>query len=110
MDKSKGIISLPVLLGTSKAKKMAQLLLLSQFVLAAYLFMQGYLGYGVFFLLFVIPTLLETLKVFNEPRPEEMPEGFREEVWPLWFAPYGFAYTRKFSGFFLLMLIVELFI
>lgn len=110
MDKSKGIYSLPVMLGTSKSKKVAQLLMLSQFVLATYLFMQGYLSYGVLLLLLVIPTLLETLKVFNKPRPEEMPEGFREEVWPLWFAPYAFAYTRKFSLFFLLMLITELFI
>lgn len=110
MDKSKGIYSLPVMLGTNKSKKVAQLLMLSQFALAAYLFVQGYLGYGVVFLLFVIPTLLETLKVFSKPRPEEMPEDFREEVWPLWFAPYAFAYTRKFSLFFLLMLITELFI
>lgn len=110
MDKSKGIYSLPVMLGTSKAKKVAQLLMLSQFVLATYLFMQGYVSYGVLFLLLAIPTLLDTLQVFNKSRPEEMPEGFREEVWPLWYAPYAFAYTRKFSLFFLLMLITELFI
>lgn len=110
MDKSKGIYSLPVILGTRNAKKVAQLLLVSQFALAAYLFINGYLGYSVLFLLLVIPTLFETLQVFNKPRPERMPEGFRAEVWPLWFAPYAFAYTRKFSGFFLLMLIAELFI
>jgi 1,4-dihydroxy-2-naphthoate octaprenyltransferase len=36
-----------------------------------------------------------------------MPEGFREEVWPLWFAPNAFVYTRSFSLFFLLMLVIE---
>lgn len=110
MDKSKGIFSLPVILGTNKAKKLAQLLLISQYVLATYLFLQGYLGYGVLLLLLAIPTLLETLQVFSKSRPEEMPADFREEVWPLWFAPYAFAYTRKFSFFFLLMLITEIFI
>lgn len=107
MDKSKGIYSLPVLLGTNKAKKCAQLMLLAQYVLAFVLFLQGVVNYSVIILLFTVPTLLQTLKVFNEPRPETMPEDFRSEVWPLWFAPYAFAYTRKFSLYFLLMLLVN---
>lgn len=110
MDKSKGIYSLPVLLGTNKSKKTVQLMLLSQFVLAGYLFIQGHLGLSVFLLLLVIPVMLQTLKVFNEPRPESIPDSFRSEVWPLWFAPHAFAYTRKFSLYFLLMLIANFFL
>lgn len=110
MDKSKGIFSLPVLLGTNKAKKLAQLMLLAQFVLATYLYMKGYLTISVLFLLLALPILLRTLKVFNQPRPSEMPKDFREEVWPLWFAPFAFAYTRQFSLYFLLMLIANFFL
>lgn len=107
MDKSKGIYSLPVLLGEKNARYVAQIMMLSQFALATYLYINGYLGLGVLLLLLVAPTLIKTCKVFNQSRPSEMPEGFRQEVWPLWFAPHAFQYTRRFSLFFLLMLIVE---
>lgn len=107
MDKSKGIYSLPVLLGENKSRKVAQIIMLSQYTLATYLYINGYLGLGVLLLLLVLPTLIQTVKVFNQPRPNEMPTGFRQEVWPLWFAPHAFQYTRRFSLFFLLMLIVE---
>lgn len=107
MDKSKGIYSLPVLLGEKNARYVAQIMMLSQFALATYLYINGYLGLGVLLLLLVVPTLIKTCKVFNQSRPSEMPEGFRQEVWPLWFAPHAFQYTRRFSLFFLLMLIVE---
>ena len=107
MDKSKGIYSLPVVLGESNSRKVAQLIMLSQYALATYLYISGYLGLGVLLLLLVIPTLIQTCKVFSQPRPNEMPQGFRQEVWPLWFAPHAFQYTRRFSLFFLLMLIVE---
>lgn len=107
MDKSKGIYSLPVLLGEKKSRQVAQLIMLSQYALASYLYIRGYLSLSVLLLLFVLPTLFQTYKVFNQPRPTEMPEGFRHEVWPLWFAPHAFQYTRRFSMFFLLMLITE---
>ncbi len=64
--------------------------MLSQYVLAAYLYINGYLGLGVLLLLLALPTLIQTYKVFNQIRPSEMPQGFRQEVWPLWFAPHAF--------------------
>lgn len=107
MDKSKGIYSLPVLLGAKKSRKAVQLMMVSQYFLAAYIYLNGYIGLSILVLLFTIPTLLQTFKVFSFSRPDKMPEGFREEVWPLWFAPNAFVYTRRFSMFFLLMLIIE---
>ncbi|AOW75728.1 ubiquinone biosynthesis protein UbiA [Colwellia sp. PAMC 20917] len=107
MDKSKGIYSLPVLLGEKKSRKVAQIIMLSQYALTGYLYINGYLGLGVLLLLLALPTLIQTLNVFNQIRPNEMPQGFRQEVWPLWFAPHAFQYTRRFSLFFLLMLVVE---
>lgn len=107
MDKSKGIYSLPVLLGAAKSRKAVQLMMLFQYVLAAYIYLNGYIGISILVLLFAIPTLISTFKIFNLERPKSMPEGFREEVWPLWFAPHAFLYTRRFSSFFLLMLIIE---
>ena len=107
MDKSKGIYSLPVLLGSSHSRKVVQLMMLSQYFLATYIYLNGYIGLSIFVLLFTIPVFINTFKVFNHDRPKEMPEGFREEVWPLWFAPNAFVYTRQFSLFFLIMLVIE---
>lgn len=107
MDRSKGIYSLPVLLGAAHARKTVQFMMLSQYFLAAYIYLNGYIGLSIFVLLFTVPTLITTLKTFNHDRPESMPEGFRKEVWPLWFAPHAFQYTRRFSLFFLLMLVIE---
>jgi 1,4-dihydroxy-2-naphthoate octaprenyltransferase len=107
MDKSKGIYSLPVLLGSAYSRKAVQLMMLSQYILAAYIYLNGYIGISILILLLAIPTLIQTFKVFNQERPENMPDGFREEVWPLWFAPHAFLYTRRFSMFFLLMLVIE---
>tara|TARA_R110001592_G_scaffold408_1_gene2279 strand:+ start:847 stop:1851 length:1005 start_codon:yes stop_codon:yes gene_type:complete len=107
MDRSKGIYSLPVLLGAAHARKAVQLMMLSQYFLATYIYLNGYIGISILVLLFTVPTLIQTFKVFNHDRPENMPEGFRKEVWPLWFAPHAFLYTRRFSLFFLLMLVIE---
>jgi 1,4-dihydroxy-2-naphthoate octaprenyltransferase len=107
MDTQKKIHSLPVLLGEKKALAVSKLMLISPFLLAGYLFSIQVIGYGVLLLLFAVPTMLQTLKVFNQARPKEMPEGFRAEVWPLWYAPHAFQFTRKFSLYFLLMLVAE---
>jgi 1,4-dihydroxy-2-naphthoate octaprenyltransferase len=107
MDKSKGIYSLPVLLGSVYSRKAVQLMMLSQYILATYIYLNGYIGISILVLLFTIPTLIQIFKVFNHERPENMPDGFRQEVWPLWFAPHAFVYTRRVSMFFLLMLVLE---
>mgnify|MGYP003385542744 FL=1 len=107
MDKSKGIYSLPVILGEKNSRKAVQLMMASQYFLATYIYLNDYISISILVLLFTIPTLIQTFKVFSFKRPNEMPEGFREEVWPLWFAPNAFVYTRRFSMFFLLMLIIE---
>lgn len=110
MDKEKKIYSLPVLLGERLARKIAQLMILSPFVVGVYLFSVDVLSYGLFFLTIALPVMVSTMKVFAKPRPETMPEGFRKEVWPLWYAPHAFQFTRRFSLAFLLMLIAEYFL
>lgn len=107
MDKSKEIYSLPVLLGEPLARKIAQLMMVSPFIVAAYLFSENILGYGVLFLVITLPVVIRTMTIFANNRPEVMPEGFREEVWPLWYAPHAFQYTKRFSLAFLLMLLTD---
>ena len=40
--------------------------------------------------------------------PEDKPEGYRSDIWPLWFVAYAFDHNKKFGGLFLLGLIAQL--
>jgi 1,4-dihydroxy-2-naphthoate octaprenyltransferase len=47
---------------------------------------------------------------FGAEKPDTRPSRFPEEVWPLWYAPQAFDHTRKFSGWFLLALLLEIYL
>ncbi len=55
-------------------------------------------------------TARRVIGVYRADKPETRPERFPEEVWPLWYAPFAFDHTRKFSGWFLLALLLEIFL
>ena len=48
---------------------------------------------------------LMVLKVLNNPRPAQPPEGW--PVWPVWFSGFAFQHNRRFGGFLILGLIVD---
>jgi len=56
------------------------------------------------------PKAWRVIKVYRADKPGTMPPGFPEEVWPLWYAPFAFDHTRKFSGWFLLALLLEIYL
>lgn len=107
-DKAKGVNSLPVILGERNARYAVILMLLVQYALVGWAVIG--LGYGWPLLAVFIntPTLLKLLRIFAAPRPEQCPNEFPEEIWPLWFSAYAFDHTRKFSGLFLLGLGLEI--
>jgi len=45
--------------------------------------------------------------MFTMPKPKEMPEGYREDVWPLWFVAGAFLHNRRFGVAYLLALIID---
>ena len=55
-----------------------------------------------------LPTAWRYLRAARRPRPELRPDGYPEELWPLWFAAMAFVHTRWFgAGLFAGLLLAE---
>lgn len=92
-DASKGINTLPVMLGEATARTVAQALMVAFYVSVVLLSLTGVLGFWCLLVLFSIPRLRETLETFRSPRPDEPPEGY--PIWPLWYVAWAFRLTRS---------------
>ena len=106
-DRDKGIRTLPVMLGYDRARRCVPIMLALQLILTVVLVAieQEYLF--LLITLLNLPATIRTVRIFNEPKPAQRPDWFRDEVWPLWYAPNAFALTRRYSGFFLLAVIAQ---
>jgi 1,4-dihydroxy-2-naphthoate octaprenyltransferase len=106
-DHEKGIRTLPVILGESLSRKVTVGLLLAQYPVIAYLVFTGFfhpvmlVAFGSMF------SLKRVFQVFSHPRPKSPPPELQEGVWPLWFVGVTFWFTRRYSGFFLIGLVLD---
>jgi 1,4-dihydroxy-2-naphthoate octaprenyltransferase len=106
-DREKGIRTLPVILGEKAAKRLNQVLFVAFYPVVFLLILSGDLSVWLLVVLLSVPMLIETLAIFNRPKPDEPPEGYT--VWPLWFVSIAFRFTRLAGGTFLLGLILHIF-
>lgn len=106
-DHDKGIRTLPVLLGESLSRKVTVGLLLAQYPVIAYLVYTGFFHPVMLVSFASMLSLPRVFEVFAHPRPSRAPRDFPEGVWPLWFVGVAFWFTRRYSGFFLLGLVLD---
>lgn len=106
-DREKGIRTLPVILGEKASKRLNQVLFVAFYPIVFLLILSGDLSVWLLLVLLSVPMLIETLAIFNRPKPDEPPEGYT--VWPLWFVSIAFRFTRLAGGTFLLGLILHIF-
>jgi 1,4-dihydroxy-2-naphthoate octaprenyltransferase len=108
MDKTKHIRTLPVLLGERTARYLVQMIVFFQYGILAYLVIRGYFSLIFLVMLFVLPFYFKNvLPMYLKPRPPEKPEGYPDEIWPLWFVASMFVFTRRFGWLFLLSLALD---
>jgi 1,4-dihydroxy-2-naphthoate octaprenyltransferase len=50
---------------------------------------------------------VRALRAFSHSRPQAPPPEYPPNIWPLWYAAFAFAHTRRFGGLFLLGLAVD---
>ncbi len=106
-DHDKGIRTLPVILGESLSRKVTVGLLLAQYPVIAYLVYTDFF-HPVMFVTFVsMFSLKRVFQVFSHPRPKGPPADLPDGVWPLWFVGVAFWFTRRYSGFFLIGLVLD---
>jgi 1,4-dihydroxy-2-naphthoate octaprenyltransferase len=79
-----------------------------QYLLVFYLVAIGFFTPVLLIVLFAVPTFLEVIwSTYRAPKPEDKPEDYPADSWPLWFVGFAFVHNRKFGLFFLLGLIIN---
>lgn len=104
-DGSRGIHTLPVLLGRELSLRLNQGLMVAFYPIVAYLVWRGQLGAGVLVVALAIPRLITVLRAYSAPKPAGPPPGYR--LWPLWFVSLAFYHNRLAGGLFVLGLLVN---
>jgi 1,4-dihydroxy-2-naphthoate octaprenyltransferase len=109
-DRVKGIRTLPVMLGESLSRKLTVALLLTQYPVIAYLVYTGFFHPVMLVAFGSLISLKRVFRVFAQARPDAPPPNYPDDVWPLWFVGVAFWFTRRYSGFFVLGLVLDLLI
>lgn len=107
-DRKKKVFTLPVILGERISRWTTIVLWFVQYLLVAWLIVNGSLGFSLVIVAFAIPKYIKAAKVFAEPRPVSKPEGEKGRGWPLYLVDFAFQYNKRFGLLFLLGLIVDL--
>jgi 1,4-dihydroxy-2-naphthoate octaprenyltransferase len=106
IDRSKGIHTLPVLLGYETARYATMALMVSFYLLILGLVATGTLGVWTLLVVFSLPRLVRVLGIYAKPRPAAPPPNF--PVWPLWYVAAAFYLNKLAGGLFILGLILNL--
>ena len=107
-DKAKGIHTLPVLLGERNARYAAIGMMVLQYALVIYLVIIGYFTLAPLVVLLALRTAPLVFGVYLKPKPEQRPDEYPADTWPLWYVAFAFLHNRRFGLLFLLGLIADL--
>lgn len=107
-DKAKGIHTLPVLLGERLARYVLIGLTALQYLSVFYLVAIGFFTPILLIVVFALPTFYQVFtEMYRSPKPDERPEDYPEDAWPLWFVASAFYHNRRFGLLYLLGLILN---
>jgi 1,4-dihydroxy-2-naphthoate octaprenyltransferase len=105
-DRSRGVGTFPVRVGEAFARRTNQFAIVMIYVVIAYLIFVPHYFTPVLLLPFIaLKDAWKALKVLNEPKPAEAPEGW--PGWPVWFSAFAFLHNRNFGGLLVLSLIID---
>ncbi len=107
-DKPRGIRTLPVIIGEKAALRLNEALFILFYVVVFVLIATSSLSVWLVLTLLSVPMLIETLKLYETPKPAEPPENY--PVWPLWFVSIAFRFTRLAGGTFILAVLLNAFL
>lgn len=106
-DQAKGIRTMPVLLGERNARWATVGMLSLEYLLVGFLVVSGTFSWLLLSVLFALRWYVNAVRAYSHPRPAAPPPEYPPNVWPLWFAAFAFAHTRRFGGLFLLGLALD---
>jgi len=106
MDRSKGIHTLPVVLGEKVSRFFLLGMIFLQYGMVLYLVLTGFFTPVLLIVFFSLKVLADILPMFRGPRPVEKPANY-PDVWPNYFVAAAFVHNRRFGLWFLLGLILD---
>jgi 1,4-dihydroxy-2-naphthoate polyprenyltransferase len=106
VDRSKGIHTLPVIIGEKAGRYTILGMFLLQYIAVIYLVTIRFFTPVMLIVLLALPTLFQILPMFRQPRPAEKPADY-PDVWPNYFVAAAFIHNRRFGLLYLLGLILE---
>lgn len=106
-DSEKKIRTLPVLLGERASRGTTIAMLVSQYLLVAWLVVTRYFSPLLAVVLIALPTLWLAIKAYRAPRPAKPPRELPKNVWPLWFVAFAFLHTRRFGMLYVLGIVLD---
>ena len=106
IDKSKGVKSLPVVIGIKASAYICVFIIAVQWILLGYLALETWLLCVCLPSLYYLPKLISKLR---KQKPENKPESYPAEIWPLWYSAFTFQYVRVFSVLLIVALGLALF-
>jgi 1,4-dihydroxy-2-naphthoate octaprenyltransferase len=104
-DAAKGIRTLPVILGATRARTAAQGLVLSYFAIVGVLVLTGTFGVWTLATFGALPRALQVNRTIGAPPPAAAPPGY--PLWPLWYVAWAFVLTRLAGGLLALGLVAN---
>lgn len=106
-DKQRKIRTLPVLLGESRGRALTIFCMLAQYLSVIYLVIIRFFSPVLLVVLFILPSFFYVYGIYKGPKPKEKPEGYRDDVWPLWFVAGAFWHNRRFGIAYIVGLIID---
>lgn len=106
-DQSKGVNTLPVLIGERLARFATVAMICAQYLLCVLLVLSDSFGVLLLLVLINLPAVPTLFRVFAQAKPDSAPANYPAEVWPLWFSAHAFSHTRKFTSLFLIGVLLD---
>jgi len=106
-DRGKGVNTLPVILGERRSRYCVLAMIAAQYLLSIGLVLSGSFGWALLLVLISLPVLPGLFRIYQHAKPDARPQGYPEEVWPLWFSAHAFRHTRRFTSLFLVGVIID---
>ena len=106
-DKAKGVNTLPVILGEKLSRQCVLAMIGAQYLLCALLVLDGSFSWVLLLVLLSARSWPRLQAVFSQPKPEQPPADYPEDVWPLWFSAHAFRHTRQFTTLFLAGVVLD---
>ncbi len=107
-DKAKHIHTLPVIMGERLGRTIVVGMTVLQYLLVLYLVLTGFFTPVMLIVLFALPTFFRIfLAMYRNPKPQERPQDYPADSWPLWYVASAFVHNRRFGLLFLLGLVLN---